>query len=849
MKNRDFIILMHTHWDREWYFTKEETQVLLNKQMLEVLDFLEANEDVIYVLDGQSVMLDDFVEINPNHTHRIKKLVKEQRLLVGPWYTQTDLMIVHGESIIRNLYYGIKVANDYGNCMYDGYAPDTFGHNGQMPQIYKQSKVENSFFWRGFSELKANKSDFVWEGVDGSKIFGINLATGYQGAKYLEEDIEELTDRMKKITGVLDNYSASNARLIMNGHDQMPIQTNIKKVIENLKLIYPEDNVQIGSFQDYISHLKQDKLEIVQGELVDSKHARIHKTINSTRMDIKLLNSENEYKIFNVLEPLMVYASNYDIEYPHVLFEKIFKIMFGCHAHDSIGCCNSDEVNEEVLNRLKQVKNLVDTQIELTLRMIAASEAKANAWDTNLLVFNPIAEKQNEFYADVVLYTRKPSFEIYDHEEKVEFIVLEQEIVEAGQIDRQIAARLKDFDLYKTTLKLKLNNFDGLSIKNLSYVEKETEFDKYVESNVIENEFYKVVLNDSITLIDKVDNKEYENFIQIENNGDGGDTYDYSPIYNDWVIDVTKNNINNFRVMKTNVFESIKFNVYATLPTNEDERTKKLVSTKMSFEVVITLTKNSKLICLELDTENKIDDSRFRAVFNCQRPSNIVSSDMQLCQIDRPTYNKAALDVWESEKWSEKPISIETYNSYVTLGEQRPFSVITMGLKEYEIVNEFSSVAITMWRSIGQLGRRELINRPGRPSGIEIPTPLSQTKAQFKFKMWFGFDLDNVAKIAKQQLVMNNTYQLYDVNKFQQNYLLNKSCNKVMNLELKEMVISAFKCTEAADNLFIRMFNPTNDNIELTLENAYLSNNLEEKLTKVDTIIVKSNQIVNIIKE
>src|SRR5690554_1477304 len=232
--SRDIKILMHTHWDREWYFTKDETKVLLRNHMHEVMEFLEENPETIYILDGQSVMIDDYLELEPEAELRLKALIEKGNLRVGPWYTQTDLLLVHGESIFRNLYYGIKRAKEFGEPMLVGYAPDTFGHSSQMPQIYKQFGIDSTFFWRGFSELKGEKSDFLWKGVDGSEVFGVNLATGYQGAKYLESDPDELNERMKKIMSVLDNYSASPARLIMNGHDQMPIQKNIHYVMENL---------------------------------------------------------------------------------------------------------------------------------------------------------------------------------------------------------------------------------------------------------------------------------------------------------------------------------------------------------------------------------------------------------------------------------------------------------------------------------------------------------------------------------------------------------------------------------------------------------------------------------------
>ena len=74
---RKIFILMHTHWDREWYFTKDETKVFLLNHMKEVINFLEKNKECIYILDGQSVMIEDFLEFAPNWENRLETLIKK----------------------------------------------------------------------------------------------------------------------------------------------------------------------------------------------------------------------------------------------------------------------------------------------------------------------------------------------------------------------------------------------------------------------------------------------------------------------------------------------------------------------------------------------------------------------------------------------------------------------------------------------------------------------------------------------------------------------------------------------------------------------------------------------------
>ena len=84
-------VVPHMHWDREWYFTTEESRILLINNMEEIMEMLETREDYpCYVLDGQTAVLEDYFAIKPENKERIKKLVEAGKLVVGPWYTQTD---------------------------------------------------------------------------------------------------------------------------------------------------------------------------------------------------------------------------------------------------------------------------------------------------------------------------------------------------------------------------------------------------------------------------------------------------------------------------------------------------------------------------------------------------------------------------------------------------------------------------------------------------------------------------------------------------------------------------------------------------------------------------------------
>lgn len=822
---RHLQIIMHTHWDREWYFTKDETKVWLRNHMENVFDFLEENPQCIYILDGQSVMIDDVLELQPDFESKMQRFVGNKQLRVGPWYTQTDLLLVHGESILRNLYYGIKRAQDFGDPMLVGYAPDTFGHASQMPQIYRMFKIESTVFWRGFSELKAQHSDFIWEGLDGSRIIGVNLATGYQGAKYLENQDVPLKQRMDKILAVLDKYSSTDARLIMNGHDQMPIQENIQEIVAKLKAMYPQDDVKVSDFESYIDKLKGQPLEVVEGELTHSKHSRIHRTIGSTRMDIKLLNSEIEHKVFDVLEPLAVILSEAGMLYPHAVIEKILKLLFGVHAHDSIGGCNTDDVNQDIKQRLINAKELVDTQIELYLRLLAMADRDESR---TIVVANLLPQYRKEERVEVELQTRSSHFKLYDEQGKeIDYTLVKQTVEDAGKIDRQVAARLLDIQVYHSKVVFILDEIKGLQVRYLRYEESDPRnIDQNVETSqsAIENERYRITVeNNQITLLDKASGEVIENLLSIENGGDAGDSYDYSPPVVERIVSIMETGQFETRTQCGESMQELTFDLEMKVPATLDERTTGANAQTIHYQGSIRLYRGDAMIHCELSTVNQSIDTRYRLVFKTQRRSDQVLVDGYLSAQHKPVYLQKELEVWEKEAWVEKPVSVETCQSYVMIEEdRRKAAIFTQGLKEYEVVDD--RIYVTLYRSFSHLGKRNLVNRPGRPSGIEVETPGNQLIGQkftFTFALRFDFETLHPAQCAKAYMSPLVGYQKKEFNRFNLN--TPKQLHKPefdLSLELHGAVISTVKRTEDGNHLMVRVFNPWDQPIHMELPNG-----------------------------
>src|SRR5512139_2022199 len=127
-RSAHLIVVPHTHWDREWYQPFQQFRARLVRLMDRLLTTLEADPAFAHFhLDGQTIVLEDYLEIRPHNRDRLRRLVKAGRIAIGPWYVLPDEFLVSGESVIRNLQIGCHLAGQFGAPLRVGYLPDQFG--------------------------------------------------------------------------------------------------------------------------------------------------------------------------------------------------------------------------------------------------------------------------------------------------------------------------------------------------------------------------------------------------------------------------------------------------------------------------------------------------------------------------------------------------------------------------------------------------------------------------------------------------------------------------------------------------------------------------------------------------
>ncbi|PWM04365.1 MAG: mannosylglycerate hydrolase [Eubacterium ventriosum] len=881
-------VVPHSHWDREWYFTTSRSKVYLMKDLKDVLDTLESNPDFKYfMVDAQGSLLDDYIKWMPQDKDRITKLVKEKKLVIGPWYTQTDQLVISGESIVRNMYYGMKRCETFGGYMNVGYVPDSFGQSGNMPQIYKEFGIEDTLFWRGVSDDMVNHTDYNWRGDDGSVVFTTQIPFGYYIGGNIPEDPKQSEEFwQKECFEKAGGRSATKHIYFPNGFDQAPIRTNLSEIIKERNEKDPENEYVISCIEDYIKDVKSEnpELEEVSGELVIAKHMRIHKSIFSSRSDLKVMNTQIQNYVTNVMEPLLTLSYNLGNDYPHEAVGEIWKLLFENAAHDSIGSCISDTANEDVYVRYKQARDIAVNLVELHSRLIATS-VKNDAEMTFTLI-NTLPQKRND---TVVVKTYIPggNFAILDEKgNKVDYTVIESRdltdyvlsqtikldpsrkfYVPSKVLEATIAIKTSDvpaFGYVQYTLDTK-----GNSAKNLE------------KKNTLENEFYAINVEEdgSLTITDKENNVTYKNQGVLVENGDDGDSFNYSPPRKDLEVFSNKSECS-VEVSGSDIYDQavIKFNM--VVPKDLEERAEGKVSVNLPITMTVALRKDSKVIDFNVHVDNKGLSHRLCVLFDSQIVSSFNYADEQFGSIKRPNYYEKEMKLymasaenktekktgvqelanWANDQstWQEPPISIEPTQSYVSLTDgKQGIAVIPQGVREYEVLDDHM-IRLTLFRTYGFMGKENLIYRPGRASGERIiETPAAQLLKEMDFA--FGFttyasDINeaNVDTLAK---AYNTNIEVYTYAEFLNGRLIfsqreiegTKEARYSLFETENKLVVSAMKKAEDNDGYIIRLFNGKNhENISDTIKfnfdvkEAYYTNLREEK---TEDIKVENNTI------
>jgi Alpha-mannosidase len=341
---------------------------------------------------------------------------------------------------------------------------------------------------------------------------------------------------------------------------------------------------------------------------------------------------------------------------------------------------------------------------------------------------------------------------------------------------------------------------------------------------VIENAFYRIEVeeNGMLTIQHKATGKRYERQMLLVENGDDGDSYNYSPPRDDLIV-TSEDCLVSICREDNGLSQSLQLEYLLNVPGDLEERAQRIATSALKIIARVTLQRDD-MIRFTVDVDNRVLSHRLCVHFATDILANVSYADQLFGVVSRPVQLSNALKVWEAENWHEKPISIEPMQSYVNLhDDNHGFTLHTNGVREYEIVGDnFETISVTLFRSFGYMGKENLLYRPGRASGESVvATPDAQLSGPLSFafgwRIYHGaFDNAQHARVSKSLLTSFPVYQDSDFLNGRLRFCLSDEQRTYPHeyslLTLpdgpEDALVSVVKCAEEGEGLICRFYNP-----------------------------------------
>lgn len=863
-KKHIFHVISNTHWDREWRFTFQRNRQLLVEMIDKLIEILEAYPEYrAFHLDSQTIVLEDYLEIRPQNRHKLEKLIKEKRILVGPLFILPEEFQVGGESLIRNLLLGHRMAREFGHVMKVGYSPFSWGQISQLPQIYAGFGIDVIMFYRGINSLDSPKAEFIWEGADGTRALTSRFSTMprynfyfyiYRPVVHNEQipDVEytwsrggipfhfadtDLKDEDYNLLRPLNEYHSENLEPAIKaiidrqlndfttshifwaeGHDSSGPNAKTVHLIKDADTLLPDDQVKHSTLEDYAAALKEsikyDELKVVSGERRSSQYdinsGNLYGYTTSARMYLKQENYDAERWLQYYAEPFNTIAGILGMDTNDRYLDRAWHYLLQNAAHDSIGGCSLDPIHEDMMFRYRQVKDISKGVFNRACRFLAG-QIDLKKYEKNsihLVAVNPLPFDRDdivEAFIDVPEEFSADYIRVVDENGRsLSMQLIGQENTEPvleQMIDRPMFFRMKRYQALMELKAIPSMGFRTFHVERTPESPSESDSIVHVRNGTfeLENEYLNVKIKKNGTLT----------VTYLET----GKTFDNLAWFRDegeaghaWVhepagpvFDSLSSEPEVTLLQNGPLYGEIRINYKLKIPVDLEARKNGGPCPDLPVQIDLSLKKGSGRVDLTIDLDNRAESHRLRVMFPTGIDAQYSYGEGQFDVVSRPIARKDTSD------WIEQPMYDYPMHHFVDVSDgQSGAAVLVDGLKEYEVLDDADrTLAITLLR-----GFRYVI----QPSSVQDFSEQkgSQCLGRQRYRLAFYPHRGrwDEGRVFQEALRFNYPLRLFQIGRSEGD-LPEKWC--FITMEPDVLVLSSLKAAESGsgDTIILRIYNPT----------------------------------------
>ncbi|HEX5964164.1 MAG TPA: glycoside hydrolase family 38 C-terminal domain-containing protein, partial [Gemmatimonadales bacterium] len=746
MTGLTFHLIPHTHWDREWYLTESAFLTRLVPAIDDLLARLRSDPSMNFLLDGQTVLIEDYLRIRPEREAEVAELVRAGRLQVGPWYVLADELIPSGESLIRNLLAGQTDSERLGGRADVLYSPDAFGHPAIWPTLAGEFGIRYGVIWRGLGGEPGQERDlYRWRGPDGREVLLYHLPPdGYEVGAGLPADAERLQLAWSRVRSMLVSRASTRHIPVFIGADHHAAHPAVGRLRSLLEQIEPGSEFRVSRLQDFFSAAAEEAVgvPVICGELRWSYgYTWTLQGVHGTRAPLKRRHAISELALTRIAEPLAALAQATRGGDRRALLHHAWRILIQSQFHDSIAGTTSDPVARRVELRLDDARILASEISRTSLDELVGNipdraRAKPESTAARLVLWNPVPRRRKTVVvADLSWFRRDvlvgppgdrlsrigPGYHPF-HLLGATVEVPVQPLGRRGGQERLDAPHhYPDQDEVDwTRVAFRTPEVGGLGIGVLDvgeHLSAPLRGTAWQRGRALGNEFLEVKIapNGSLQLLDRRNQEHFRELFVMESGGDAGDTYSYCPPGRDKICR-TKGPVRVRPLAAGPLVAAVEASW--RLPAGKGLRGER--SGTVGARLIVTLYAGCASVRCTLEIENRASNHRLRL-----RSSTGLGGGSAVAGAHFGTTERPAVAVDRSNYPRETPVAAAPAHRFVAhAAGPRGLAIFAPGFFEYELDRK-GDLLVTVLRSVGELSRADLPTRPGH-AGWPVATPLAQ---------------------------------------------------------------------------------------------------------------------------
>jgi len=375
-------LIGNAHIDPVWLWSWQEGYQEIKATFRSALDHLRAYPE--FTFTASSAAFYEWIEhSDPAMFAEIRQYVAEGRWeLAGGWWIEPDCNLPCGESFARQALFGQRFFKEkFGRIASTGYAIDSFGHCGSLPQILKKSGLESYIFMRpGPHEKDLPSPVFWWQAKDGSQVLAFRIIGSY--ATWGDQLIGQIQDHIEAIP---PEVGALMCFYGVGDHGGGPTRENIETILK-LQGISDQPKLVFSTPDRFFSALRMMNLvlPVVADDL--QHHAS---GCYSAHSGIKRWNRRAE-NLLMAAEKFSVVAQKVAGQ-PYALdFERAWKDVLFNQFHDILSGTSLESAYVDVRDQLGEAMTIGSRALNAAVQALAWQVKLEPEDDAQpVIVFNP----------------------------------------------------------------------------------------------------------------------------------------------------------------------------------------------------------------------------------------------------------------------------------------------------------------------------------------------------------------------------------------------------------------------------------------------------------------------------